>query len=233
MAYKEFESERYSKVIEIEKCSYIASDFDPEAGYKCPDVKVEIAFNGTPVSFMYNQSQTGNSKIKNIDIAADSYEAADIEDCIRENISDLCDLIEDSDEYHAAIDKYDRMFSNAMANREAVHDDNFDRYDSDERENNSREVAYEDDKIKITETGRDYDAVAIIENKTDEEIVLFVDGDFEFARIDAGDYVGLTNSEYDELNEFLSYDSVEVKTADEMEQENNALVNKYKYGIDR
>ena len=42
MAYKEFESERYSKVIEMERCSYIASDFDPEAGYKCPDVKVEI-----------------------------------------------------------------------------------------------------------------------------------------------------------------------------------------------
>lgn len=229
MAYKEFESERSSKVIEIEKCSYIASDFDPEAGYKCPDVKVEIAFNGTPVSFMYNQSQTGNSKIKNIDIAADSYEAADIEDCIRENISDLCDLIEDSDEYHTAISKYDALYEKSMNAREVSHDDNFDF----EREYNDPRDFYEDDMIKITETGRDYGVAAIIENKTYDDLVIFAEGDFVLAQIEAGDSVELTIDQYEELKEFIEMDEMEVKTADEMEQDDKALVNKYKHGIDR
>lgn len=88
--------------------------------------------------------------------------------------------------------------------------------------NNERyddELVYEDNSIKVSETGRDYDFVAIIENKTDEEIVVIVDGDHEFARIEPGDWVGLTNSEYDEFNEWLSLDSIEVKTADELEEE--------------
>ncbi len=223
--------DEFSKHVELVDCSYNENNFDADAGYVCPNIDVEMNVYGTEVSFVYNQENDENDYYGGLIIRSDDNAVRnEVENFLKDNADDLRDLIEDSDEYHAAIDKYDRMFSNAMANREAIRDDDFDRED---REYDIREVAYEDDRIKISETGRDYDTVAIIENKTDEEIVLFVDGDYEFARIDAGDYIGLTNDRYDELSEFLSYDSVEVKTADEMEQKNNALVNKYKYGIDR
>lgn len=83
-----------------------------------------------------------------------------------------------------------------------------------EQENN---IEYEDERIKISETGRDYDFVAKIENKTDETITIYVDGDYEVAKIDAGDWVGLFNNEYDNIKDCLG--SLEVKTASELEQE--------------
>ncbi len=98
-----------------------------------------------------------------------------------------------------------------------------------ENELTNDELIYEDDMIKITETGRDYDFVATIENKTDEEIIVIVDGDYEFARIEPDDWVGLTNTEYDELNEWLSLDSMEVKTADELKEERGYDRDDYDY----
>jgi uncharacterized protein (TIGR02145 family) len=96
-------------------------------------------------------------------------------------------------------------------------------------ERSDDDLVYEDDMIKITETGRDYDFVATIENKTDEEIIVIVDGDYEFARIEPDDWVGLTNTEYDELNEWLSLDSMEVKTADELKEERGYDRDDYDY----
>lgn len=40
---------------------------------------------------------------------------------------------------------------------------------------------FENDIVKISETGRNYDFIAVVENKLDEEIqVIFYDEDFEY-----------------------------------------------------
>lgn len=78
----------------------------------------------------------------------------------------------------------------------------------------SNEIVYEDNSIKISETSRDVEFAAIIENKTNEDIVVLLDGE-EFATIEVDDWVGLTNDKYEQLNDFLSYAEPEVKSVDE------------------
>lgn len=52
---------------------------------------------------------------------------------------------------------------------------------------------FENDKIKVSETGRDYDFIAVIENKTDKEIkIVFDDDEMEIYNflIEPNDWVG-------------------------------------------
>lgn len=65
-------------------------------------------------------------------------------------------------------------------------------------------TVFENEFVKISETGRDYDFVAVIENKTDEPVIMVMDEDIalenaieETFLIPANDWVGLCNWEYD------------------------------------
>ena len=80
----------------------------------------------------------------------------------------------------------------------------------------SKDIVYENDLIRISETGRD-DPVAIIENMTYDDVVIFIDGE-EFKTIECDDFIELSNSEYDKLNDCLSYSELEVKTVDELNE---------------
>ena len=62
---------------------------------------------------------------------------------------------------------------------------------------------YENESIKVSETGRNYDFVAVIENKTDKDIIMQMDEEIAAENaiepsfeIKANDYVGLFNFEY-------------------------------------
>lgn len=52
---------------------------------------------------------------------------------------------------------------------------------------------FENDVIKVFRTDRDYDFIAIVENKTDKETQIIFDDEFEFYNfsINANDWVGL------------------------------------------
>ena len=55
-------------------------------------------------------------------------------------------------------------------------------------------VVFENDIIKVSETGRNYDFIAVLENKLDEKIqVIFDDEDFEYETmtIDGNDWCGI------------------------------------------
>ena len=55
-------------------------------------------------------------------------------------------------------------------------------------------VIFENDIVKVSETGRDYDIIAVVENKLDEEIqVIFDDEDLESETItiDGNDWCGI------------------------------------------
>ena len=55
-------------------------------------------------------------------------------------------------------------------------------------------VIFENDIVKVSETGRDYDFIAVVENKLDEEIqVIFDDEDLEpeTMTIDGNDWCGI------------------------------------------
>ena len=65
-------------------------------------------------------------------------------------------------------------------------------------------LIFENDKIEVYETGRDYDFVACIVNKTDRDITLRMDDDaadenaiLNPIKIPANDWIGLINWEYE------------------------------------
>lgn len=63
---------------------------------------------------------------------------------------------------------------------------------------------FENEFIKVSETGRDYDFVAVIENKTDKPITMVMDKEIadenciiDQFNIPSNDWIGLTNWEFD------------------------------------
>ena len=58
---------------------------------------------------------------------------------------------------------------------------------------------YEDERIKVSLTGRDYDLIATVENKTDEAVAVVPDigGLFEVIFVDPLDWVGLLANDED------------------------------------
>lgn len=61
------------------------------------------------------------------------------------------------------------------------------------------EVVFENDFIKMSKTGRDYDFMGVIENKTNDNIIVKVGDECESydIEIQANDWVGLLNNEVD------------------------------------
>ena len=55
-------------------------------------------------------------------------------------------------------------------------------------------IVYEDDKIKVTETGKDYDFIATIENKTSQTVYIVPENLEEFYILPV-DWVGLLADE--------------------------------------
>lgn len=55
-------------------------------------------------------------------------------------------------------------------------------------------IVYEDDKIKVTETGKDYDFIATIENKTSQTVYIVPENLEEFYILPI-DWVGLLADE--------------------------------------
>ena len=63
-----------------------------------------------------------------------------------------------------------------------------------------KKVVFENDIIKVIETGKDYDFFAYIENKTDKNISIYFDAseeEFGVIKINANDWVGLLCCEED------------------------------------
>ena len=54
-------------------------------------------------------------------------------------------------------------------------------------------TVFENERIKVSRTGRDYDFIAVVENKTDKEVKIIFNNDLEFCdfSIGANNYVGL------------------------------------------
>lgn len=54
-------------------------------------------------------------------------------------------------------------------------------------------TVFENDVIKVSRTGRDYDFIAVVENKTNKEIQIIFDNELEFCNfsVDSNDWVGL------------------------------------------
>lgn len=54
-------------------------------------------------------------------------------------------------------------------------------------------TVFENDVIKVSRTERDYDFIAVVENKTDKEIQIVFDNELEYCNfsVDANDWVGL------------------------------------------
>lgn len=53
-------------------------------------------------------------------------------------------------------------------------------------------IVFENDVIKVSRTGRDYDFIAVVENKTDKKVkIIFNHDEVEDFSIDASDWVGL------------------------------------------
>lgn len=54
-------------------------------------------------------------------------------------------------------------------------------------------TVFENDVIKVLKTDRDYDFIAVVENKTDKEIQIIFDNELEFCNfsVDANDWVGI------------------------------------------
>lgn len=55
------------------------------------------------------------------------------------------------------------------------------------------ETVFENDVIKVSRTGRDYDFIAVVENKTNKEIKIVFNDEFEFCNfsVDSNDWIGL------------------------------------------
>ena len=71
-------------------------------------------------------------------------------------------------------------------------------------------TVFENDKVKISETGRDYDFLAVIQNKTNDKIYLSTDND-EPIEIEADDWIGLTCDNYSkQVKELLKAGSFEI-----------------------
>lgn len=215
--------------VEVKSCELDYSSLSRE-NYMCPYVETKLSIDGADVSCLYYQEGDAeldmqHNKFGNIiDVVIhDANNKAEIEEFLSYNYSEIGDVIEDSDQYRAAIEKYDAIFEKSMEIKEKLNNE----FDFDREEQGSRDY-YEDDMIKITETGRDYGVAAIVENLTNDDIVLFVEGDFVLAQIEAGDYAELTIDQYEELKEFIEAEELEVKTAEEMEQEDRDLVSKYR-----
>ena len=57
-------------------------------------------------------------------------------------------------------------------------------------------VIFENDKIKITTTGRDYDFIATVSNLTNYPIIItFIDNDFEPITVAPSDWLGLLSDD--------------------------------------
>lgn len=57
-----------------------------------------------------------------------------------------------------------------------------------------REIIYDDDKLAVETTGRSYDFIATVENKTDETIIIMFTGEYSYCddfKIDAEEWVGI------------------------------------------
>lgn len=54
-------------------------------------------------------------------------------------------------------------------------------------------IVFENDLIKVSRTGRDYDFIAVVENKTDKEVQIIFDNELEYCNfsVDANDWVGI------------------------------------------
>ena len=60
-------------------------------------------------------------------------------------------------------------------------------------------TVFENEVIKVSRTGRDYDFIAVVENKTDKKVkIIFNHDDVEDFSICANDWVGLL-ADYDEI----------------------------------
>lgn len=85
-------------------------------------------------------------------------------------------------------------------------------------------VVFENESIKVSETGHDYDFVATIENKTDKTIIMSMDkeeADEEVILnpivIPANDWIGLTNWEYEGNTQLaLSWGRYEIKAVPQL-----------------
>ena len=54
-------------------------------------------------------------------------------------------------------------------------------------------TVFENEVIKVSRTGRDYDFIAVVENKTDKKVQIVFDNELEFYNFSLGanDWVGL------------------------------------------
>ena len=66
-----------------------------------------------------------------------------------------------------------------------------------------KEIILENENIKVETTGHDYDFIAYVENKTDNDITIVLDSEDEI-KIKANDWIGLFADEngYWQLNQF-------------------------------
>lgn len=65
------------------------------------------------------------------------------------------------------------------------------------------DIIYEDDEIIVKSTGRDYDFIATIENKTTDVVIVVFEGEYDYLPdIEIYDWVGILASDdgYDELD---------------------------------
>lgn len=59
---------------------------------------------------------------------------------------------------------------------------------------------FENEVVKVSRTDRDYDFIAVIENKTDKEVqITFFDDEIENIVVEPNDWVGLLANEADYL----------------------------------
>ena len=66
-------------------------------------------------------------------------------------------------------------------------------------------TVFDSDVIKVSRTGRDYDFIAVVENKTGKEVQIIFDDEFEYYNflVGANDWVGLLANDagYETLEE--------------------------------
>lgn len=205
--------------VEIISCTIHKSSIQP--GFYRPAFDVELSVFGRHASFVLEDNIPSD-----IEVASDNNDTKEeIAHFILSHRKELGDIIMDSDKYQSALTEYDEIFEKSREIKEKLNDEfDFDR----EEQGSLYHDYYEDDMIKVTETGRDYGVAAIVENLTNDDIVLFAEGDFILAQIEAGDCAELTIDQYEELKEFIEAEELEVKTAEEMEQEDRDLVSRYR-----
>ena len=61
-----------------------------------------------------------------------------------------------------------------------------------------KNIFYEDDEVRIQSTGRNYDFICTVENKTDRAIVIVFEGEYEYLEnitVEPEDWVGILADE--------------------------------------